>query len=145
MASLPWIFKFSGDTADTPGRKHLDAFLTSRLQHMESVLAGREWLTGTFSVADILMADVLRLVDRFDGLAGYPRLWKLCRARHRPPVLREGTCRPDGAFCCGRLSNIARKPTVAKPALCHVATIDYEHQLTHAIMGLHLCGSSDAP
>jgi glutathione S-transferase len=38
---------------------------------MEPVLAGREWLAGTFSVADILMADVLRLVDRFDGLADH--------------------------------------------------------------------------
>jgi glutathione S-transferase len=27
-------------------------------------------LAGTFSVADILMADVLSLVERFDGLAG---------------------------------------------------------------------------
>ena len=35
-------------------------------------MAGREWLAGTFSVADILMADVLRFVDRFDGLAGHP-------------------------------------------------------------------------
>jgi glutathione S-transferase len=31
-----------------------------------------EWLAGTFSVADILMAGVLRLVDRFDGLAAHP-------------------------------------------------------------------------
>ncbi|MDB5365184.1 MAG: glutathione S-transferase family protein, partial [Rhodospirillales bacterium] len=46
-----------------------DGFLESRLKHMEDVLTGREWLAGTFSVADILMADVLRLVDRFDGLA----------------------------------------------------------------------------
>ena len=38
----------------------------------EPVLAGREWLAGTFSVADILMADVLRLVERFDGQAAYP-------------------------------------------------------------------------
>jgi glutathione S-transferase len=50
---------------------HLDAFLSARLQHMERVLAGREWLASTFSVADILMADVLRLVDRFEGLAGH--------------------------------------------------------------------------
>jgi glutathione S-transferase len=71
-ASLPWsIFVFSGDTTETPGRKQLDQFLKARLKHMEAVLAGREWLAGTFSVADILMADVLRLVDRFDGLAGY--------------------------------------------------------------------------
>jgi glutathione S-transferase len=38
---------------------------------METVLAGRQWLAGSFSIADILMADVLRLVDRFDGLAAH--------------------------------------------------------------------------
>lgn len=32
-------------------------------------MARRDWLAGGFFVADILMADVLRLVDRFDGLA----------------------------------------------------------------------------
>ena len=48
--------------------KFFDEFLEARLKHMEAVLPKREWLAGTFSVADILMADVLRLVDRFDGL-----------------------------------------------------------------------------
>jgi hypothetical protein len=44
MASLPWsLFKFSGDTIETP-RKHLDQFLSARLQHKEAVLAAREWL-----------------------------------------------------------------------------------------------------
>ena len=73
MAALPWaLFKFSGDTGDTPGWRLVEQFLKeARLQRMEPVLAGREWLAGTFSVADILMADVLRLVDRFDGLADY--------------------------------------------------------------------------
>lgn len=74
MASLPWsIFQISGDAGDTPGWKILEDFLkVSRLKHLEPVLAGREWLTETFSVADIAMSDVLRLVDRFDGLAQYP-------------------------------------------------------------------------
>lgn len=63
------MFKFSGDTSQSPGRQHLEGFLRVRLDRMESVLAGREWLTGSFSIADIAMADVLRLVDRFDGLA----------------------------------------------------------------------------
>lgn len=73
MASLPWsLFKFAGDEVETPGRKHLEQFLKARLQRMEEVLAGREWLAGSFSVADILMADVLRLIDRFDGLAECP-------------------------------------------------------------------------
>ena len=86
MASLPWaLFAASGDTGDTPGWKRLDDFLKARLGHMEPVLAGREWLAGSFSVADILMADVLRLVDRFDGLTGYPSCRNyMTRATARP-------------------------------------------------------------
>ncbi|AKQ63755.1 Glutathione S-transferase [Myxococcus hansupus] len=77
MPSLPWaLFKFAGDETDTPGRRHLEKFLALRLGHMETVLASREWLAGPFTIADIAMADVLRLVDRFDGLAAYPS----CRA-----------------------------------------------------------------
>ncbi|MGM0906428.1 MAG: glutathione S-transferase family protein [Pseudomonadota bacterium] len=85
-ASLPWsIFKFSGDTIETPGRKHLDEFLKARLEHMEAVLVNIEWLANTFSVADIVMADVLRLIDRFDGLEEYP----VCRA-----YVERATARP---------------------------------------------------
>lgn len=78
MASLPWtMFKFTGVADDEAGAKFFDGFLKDhRLRHLEAVLAAREWLAGTFSVADILMADVLRVVDRFDGLAEYPA----CRA-----------------------------------------------------------------
>ena len=86
MASLPWsILRFSGEAGETPAWKLLDDFLKLRLQRMEPVLAGREWLAGTFSVADILMADVLRLVDRFDGLAEHPA----CRA-----YVARATARP---------------------------------------------------
>lgn len=90
MASLPFsIFKFTSDTAETPGRKLFDQFLILRLQHMEAVLAGCEWLAGTFSVADILMADVLRLVDRFDGLAAFPACRAyVVRATARPAFMK---------------------------------------------------------
>jgi glutathione S-transferase len=89
MASLPWfLLVFSGDT-DSPARKRFDELLKARLQHMEAVLAGREWLAGAFSVADILMADVLRLVDRFDGLAGHPACRAyVARATARPAFVR---------------------------------------------------------
>jgi glutathione S-transferase len=87
MASLPWsIFAFSGFTRDTPEWKRLDEFLEARLKHMEPVLAGREWLARTFSVADILMADVLRLLARFDRLGGHPA----CRA-----YVARATARPS--------------------------------------------------
>ena len=90
MARLPWsILAFSADTGDTPGWKRLDEFLKGRLQHLEPVLAGREWLAGTFSVADILMADVLRLIDRFDGLAGHPACRDyVARATGRPSFVK---------------------------------------------------------
>jgi len=56
---------------------------------MEQVLAARDWLTGSFSVADIMMADVLRLVDRFDGLAAYPACRAyVARATGRPAFVK---------------------------------------------------------
>ena len=90
MASLPWsLLKFSGDTGNTPAWKQFDAFLKVRLKHMERVLAEREWLVETFSVADIAMADVLRLVDRFGGLAEHPACRNyVARATARPSFVK---------------------------------------------------------
>jgi glutathione S-transferase len=69
--------------------KFFDDFLTLRLKHMEVVLTGRKWLVGAFSIADILMADVLRLVDRFDGLATYPACRDyVARATARPSFVK---------------------------------------------------------
>lgn len=90
-ASLPWsILIFSGVSEDDAARKPLDGFLAHRLKHLEPVLANRDWLAaGRFTVADILMADVLRLVDRFDGLADYPACRAyLARAIARPAFVK---------------------------------------------------------
>lgn len=89
-ASLPWtMFMFSGFDDDTQGWKWLESFLKIRLERMEPVLANREWLAGTFSVADILMADVLRVVDRFDRLADHPSCRDyVARATARPSFAR---------------------------------------------------------
>jgi glutathione S-transferase len=85
MAALPWsLQRFAGDAEGTPAHQRLEDFLRLRLGHMEPILAGRTWLAGDFSIADILMADVLRLVDRFDGLAAYPA----CRAYVERAVAR---------------------------------------------------------
>jgi glutathione S-transferase len=65
--------------------KFVDDFLKLRLKHMETVLADREWLADSFSVADILMSDVLRVVDRFDGLTAHPACRDyVARATTRP-------------------------------------------------------------
>lgn len=90
LASVPWsIFMFSGDTESTPGRKNLDAFLESRLKHMNRVLTDHEWLAGAFSVADIVMADALRLVGRFSRLEQYEACREyIARATARPAFLK---------------------------------------------------------
>jgi glutathione S-transferase len=70
----PWaLFRFMGFPGDSPEAGFVENFLKARLERMEAVLEGRAWLVADrFTVADLLMADVLRQVDRFDGLAGYP-------------------------------------------------------------------------
>jgi glutathione S-transferase len=74
LPSQPWaLFRFMGLPGECPEAKFVEDFLKARLERMETVLVGREWLAaGRFSVADLLMADVLRQVDKFDGLAAYP-------------------------------------------------------------------------
>jgi glutathione S-transferase len=86
MAVLPWaLIQFTGDKSSSPGIELLNSFVAGRLRHMDGVLAGREWLVDRFSVADILMADVLRLADRFGGLETYPACNAyMARATARP-------------------------------------------------------------
>lgn len=58
MVTVPWWF------LEISGAKEngLTGWLESRLQHVERVLGEREWLAaGRFTVADLLMADVLRV------------------------------------------------------------------------------------
>jgi glutathione S-transferase len=90
-ASQPWsFFIFSGAAGENPMRKFFEDFLYQhRLARMETVLAARAWLAGDFSVADIAMADVLRLVDRFGGLKHFPACrGYLARATARPAFVK---------------------------------------------------------
>ncbi|MGL9616979.1 glutathione S-transferase family protein [Bradyrhizobium sp. U531] len=90
MASLPWgMSQFMGHPTDTAAWKFVDDFLKLRLKHLEPVLARRAWLAGSFSVADILMSDVLRVVDGFDGLADSPACRAyVARATGRPAFIK---------------------------------------------------------
>jgi glutathione S-transferase len=60
MVSVPWWFlKMCGD-ADN----QLTGWMSNRLSQLEQILSEREWLVaGRFTVADLLMADVLRVPD----------------------------------------------------------------------------------
>jgi glutathione S-transferase len=60
MVTLPWWFlRMTGTPSEA-----LDGWADKRLGHIERVLGQREWLAaGRFTVADLLMADVLRVPD----------------------------------------------------------------------------------
>lgn len=91
LPSQPWaLFRAMGFPGESPEAKFVDDFMKARLELMEAVLAGREWLVADhFTVADLLMADVLRQVHRFDGLAEYPACrGYVARATARPAFLK---------------------------------------------------------
>lgn len=90
-ATQPWsIMKFSGFDGDNPAWAFFDNFVDLRLKRMEAVLSEHEWLVANrFTAADILMADVLRLMDRFGKLADYPASKAyVARATARPAFIK---------------------------------------------------------
>lgn len=85
---FPWLIaRFQGDEAATG--KALPQ-MNVRLGQMQSVLAGRDWLLDEgFSAADLIMADVLRIVNDAGALAEYPALAAyVARATARPAFAR---------------------------------------------------------
>lgn len=50
------------------------SFTETRLKRVAEALGERDWLTGRFTVADIMMVTVLRNLDHTDILAGFPTL-----------------------------------------------------------------------
>jgi glutathione S-transferase len=79
---------------------------------MEPVLAGREWLAGAFSVTDILMADVLRMVDRLEGLKQHP-VAPMSRAPRRAGLSRRRARTGWAHFAAADAQHRLQKPTVA--------------------------------
>lgn len=68
---------------------HARKGMNDRLAQMEYVLSGRDWLVGDFSVADIMMADVLRVPQNENALISYPALTAyVAQATTRPAFRR---------------------------------------------------------
>jgi glutathione S-transferase len=71
MVTVPWWFIGLSNDKDNP----LEGWALQRLKHLEAVLAQREWLAaGRFTVADLLMADVLRVPKVRAAAAEFPAL-----------------------------------------------------------------------
>ena len=60
MVTVPWWFLKLGGDQDN----QLTGWMVQRLDHIEGILSERQWLAADrFTVADLLMADVLRVPD----------------------------------------------------------------------------------
>ncbi|MBN9420734.1 glutathione S-transferase [bacterium SCN 62-11] len=71
MVTVPWWFIGMSMEKDNP----LEDWAMQRLKHLEAVLAEREWLAaGRFTVADLLMADVLRVPKVRAAIVDLPAL-----------------------------------------------------------------------
>ena len=86
MVSVPWWFIGLSGGAENP----LEGWMLERLERLSAVLAGREWLAaGQFTVADIMMADVLRLPKVLAAAASFPAVGAYVdRACARPAFKR---------------------------------------------------------
>ena len=71
MVSVPWWFIGRSKPPENP----LEGWLQSRLARLEAVLSRRQYLAADrFTVADLLMADILRIKTLRAALGDYPAL-----------------------------------------------------------------------
>jgi len=78
-------------------RPRVEARVRDKLGMLEKVLAGKDFLEGRFTVGDLMMADVLRILRHTDLLDAYPAL-KAYRERSeaRPAFQRAMRAQIDG-------------------------------------------------
>ncbi len=93
MVSVPWWFLEVTGAQEN----NLAGWLESRLDHMERIFTEREWLVADrFTVADLLMADVLRVANCVPSKSAGGG--SLCGEDHRQARIQEGACRSVGSF-----------------------------------------------
>lgn len=78
-------------------RPPIEKLVRDRLGQLEGALGEKDYLEGTFTVGDLMMADVLRILDHTDILAGFPKL-KAYKARceARPAFQRALKAQMEG-------------------------------------------------
>jgi len=78
-------------------RPEVEAFLRRRLGQLQTALGERPYLEDRFTVGDLMMADVLRILGYTDMLADFPKLAAyLRRCEARPAFQRALAAQLDG-------------------------------------------------
>lgn len=78
-------------------RPGVEKLVHDRLELLEKALGGKDYLEGTFTVGDLMMTDVLRILDHTNIVAAYPQLsaYKQ-RCQARPAFERAMTAQTEG-------------------------------------------------
>jgi glutathione S-transferase len=78
-------------------RPQVEKFIRDRLGMLERALGEKDYLEGKFTVGDLMMADVLRILDHTDIFDSYPRLTAYKRrCTERPAFQRAMKAQIDG-------------------------------------------------
>jgi glutathione S-transferase len=81
----------------TERRPQVEDFVRDRLTMLEKALGSKEYLEGRFTVGDLMMADVLRILRHTDILDGYPSLKAYKdRSAARPAFQRAMAAQMEG-------------------------------------------------
>ncbi len=76
---------FFGPASTPEAVEHARRGMRDKLDALETLMADRDWIVGDFSVADVMMVDVLRVVENEGELGDYPSLTDyVARAMARP-------------------------------------------------------------
>ena len=82
-------FFHSGEEWTKAWRPKIEDLTKDRLAMLERVLEGKEYLEGRFTVGDLMMADVLRILDHTDLVEAYPNLRAYKRRCEARPAFRR--------------------------------------------------------
>lgn len=78
-------------------RPQIEVLTRDRLSMLERVLEGKDYLEGRFTVGDVMMTDVLRILDHTDLIEAYPNLSAYKRrCEVRPAFQRAMKAQIDG-------------------------------------------------
>ena len=118
MQELAGIDFFHAKEAWTKERRpQVEAFVRDRLAMLERALGRQDYLEGRFTVGDLMMADVLRILRHTDLLDAYPSLKAYTRALRGAPGLRARDGGADAGVRAGGVdARRPRYPSVRPPA-----------------------------
>lgn len=98
MVTVPWWFLNNSEGPDNG----LSGWMRKRFERLEAVLDKRDWLAASrFSIADIMMADVLRMPKKLGALDPFPALCAYTDRACARPAFRKAHADQLAHFAAG--------------------------------------------